>query len=129
MKIIKEEQSGRTTQPSTALRAPSPAPASEGQVRRLEWWESLTPGERKLICCVMRMLRGAKRSHSHDVAGAATKWERGIGCFIKVRLMGACRTGQLSKSLNPTQRQVCLRCCPPHPACGLCQTGHQSKKN
>jgi len=86
-------------------------------VRRLEWWESLTPGERKLICCVMRMLRGAKRSHLRDVAGAATKWERGIGCFIKVRLIGACRTGQLSKALNPTQRQVCLRCNPPHPAC------------
>ena len=95
-------------------------------VRRLEWWESLTPGERKLICCVMRMLRGAKRSHVRDVAGAATKWERGIGCFIKVRLMGACRTGQLSKSLNPTQRQVCLRCCPPHPACDRWATSCRS---
>jgi hypothetical protein len=123
MKLNKEEQSRRksevgiTSQPSSALRAPSPAPASEGNIRKLEWWESLTAGERKLICCVMRMLRGAKRSHSRDVAGAATKWERGIGCFIKVRLMSACRAGQLSKSLNPTRRQVCLRCCPPHPAC------------
>ena len=76
----------------------SPAPTSEGNIRKLQYWESLTAGERKLICCLMRMLRGAKRSQSLDVAGAATKWERGIGCFIKVRLMGACRAGQLSKA-------------------------------
>ena len=65
--------------------------SQESGVRKLQYWESLTAGERNLICCVMRMLRGAKRSHSHDVAGAAIKWERGIGFFIKVRLMSACR--------------------------------------
>jgi|ERR1035437_525344 hypothetical protein len=106
----KRQESGNRNQIGNATPHPVPLPDRNGEgVRRLEWWESLTPGERKLICCVMRMLRGAKRSHLRDVAGAATKWERGIGCFIKVRLMGACRTGQLSKSLNPTQRQVCLR--------------------
>lgn len=35
----------------------------------------------------MRMLRGAKQSQLKDVARAAAEWERGIGCFIKVRLM------------------------------------------
>jgi hypothetical protein len=81
--------------------------SQESGVRKLQYWESLTAGERKLICCLMRMLRGAKRSHSHDVAGAATKWERGIGCFIKVRLMNACRAGQLSKAADPARRQLC----------------------
>jgi hypothetical protein len=52
-----------------------------------EWWESLSVGERKLICSLMRMLRGAKQSQLKDVARAAAEWERGIGCFIKVRLM------------------------------------------
>ena len=53
-----------------------------------EWWRSLSDGERRLICCVMKMLRGAKRSQIRDVARAAVKWERGIGCYIKVRLIG-----------------------------------------
>jgi hypothetical protein len=53
----------------------------------LEWWEALTSGERKLICSLMRMLRGATRSQLRDVAVAAKKWERGLGCSIKVRLM------------------------------------------
>jgi hypothetical protein len=74
MKIIKEE-------------------TSQGSgVRKLDWWETLTPGERKLICSLMRMLRGAKRSQLQDVARAAVKWERGIGCFIKVRLMNDRKT-------------------------------------
>jgi hypothetical protein len=55
--------------------------------RRLQWWRSLSSGERKLICGVMEMLRGAKQSQVADVARAAAEWERGIGCFIKVRLM------------------------------------------
>jgi len=63
-----------------------------GKVRRFEWWEALTPGERKLICSLMRMLRGAKRSQLHEVAMAAAKWERGIGCFIKVRLINDRKT-------------------------------------
>ena len=83
----------------------------QAEVRRLEWWEALTPGEKKLICNLMRMLRGAKHSQLQDVARAAAKWERGIGCFIKVRLMNdrkarvtiSCRStsrNQLGASLN-----------------------------
>ena len=71
----------------------------EQNPRRIqEWWASLAPGERQLICSVMGLLRGAKRSHLRDVANAAAKWERGIGCFIKVRLMSASRTGQHRKA-------------------------------
>ena len=49
-------------------------------------WTGLSCGERRLICALMRMLRGAKRSQIADVARAAAKWESGISCFIKVRL-------------------------------------------
>ena len=55
--------------------------------RPQEWWASLSNGERRLICSLMELLRGAKGSKLQDVANAAAKWERGIGCFIKVRLM------------------------------------------
>ncbi len=51
-----------------------------------EWWTSLSDGERRLICALMRMLKGARRSRIQEVARAAAKWESGIGCFIKVRL-------------------------------------------
>jgi len=60
-----------------------------GSVEPQEWWASLSAGERRLICSVVQMLRGAKRSQLRDVARAAVKWERGLGCFIKVRLMNA----------------------------------------
>jgi hypothetical protein len=52
-----------------------------------EMWSGLSHGERRLICSVMRMLKGAKKSQIRDVARAAAKWETGIGFFIKVRLM------------------------------------------
>ena len=61
--------------------------AQKPSVRRADWWESLSLGERKLICSLMRLLRGARESQLRDVARAAAEWERGIGCFIKVRLM------------------------------------------
>src|SRR5271156_6327043 len=64
-------------------RAPVQAPGA----RWPDWWNALSPGERKIICSLMRLLRGAKRSQLRDVARAAAEWERGIGCFIKVRLM------------------------------------------
>ena len=53
----------------------------------------MSNGERRLICSVMKMLRGAKQSEIREVARAAVKWERGIGCFIKVRLMNSFRSG------------------------------------
>ena len=64
-----------------------------------EWWAGLSQGERRLICSVMGLLRGAKRSQFNDVANAAAKWERGIGCFIKVRLMnGGSATGKRARA-------------------------------
>jgi hypothetical protein len=87
MKFIKEnriQSTGSTGRPN----APN-----------LKWWETVPSGERKLICSLMRMLRGARRSQLRDVAVAAAKWERGIGCFIKVRLMnGTDANGKHRKS-------------------------------
>jgi hypothetical protein len=54
-----------------------------------EWWAVLPEGEKALLGAVARMLRSAKRSQLQEVARAAAKWERGLGCFIKVRLMNA----------------------------------------
>ena len=52
-----------------------------------EWWAAAPVGERRFLGGLARMMRSAKRSKSPDVARAAVKWERGIGCFIKVRLV------------------------------------------
>jgi len=71
----------------------SPDDISGVGVKQMEWWEALTPGEKKLICNLMRMLRGAKHSQIQEVARAAAKWERGIGCFIKVFLISASARG------------------------------------
>jgi hypothetical protein len=53
-----------------------------------DWWTAVPKGERALLHAIARMLRSAKRSQLPEVARAAAKWERGIGCFIKVRLIG-----------------------------------------
>ncbi len=53
-----------------------------------EWWTVAPVGERRFLGSLARMMRSAKRSKSPDVAQAATKWERALGCFIRVRLMG-----------------------------------------
>ncbi len=52
-----------------------------------DWWGVVPAGERKFLGGLARMMRSAKRSKSPDVARAAVKWERALGCFIKVRLM------------------------------------------
>ena len=80
------ENGGMKTNKENKIQQAGNAVQNDGG-RRADWWESLSPGERKLICNLMRMLRGAKKSQLWDVARAAAKWERGIGCFIKVRLM------------------------------------------
>jgi hypothetical protein len=73
------------------------------------WWSNLSTGERRLICATARMLKGAS-SHgprlcrrpaaatSHrrnrpllkDLIRAISNWERGIGCFIKIRIIHQC---------------------------------------
>ncbi len=82
------------------------APMKTKNIESQQWWDSLSDGERRLICSVMRMLRGAKRSQILEVARAAVKWERGIGCFIKVRLMSACRTGHQKPCVRITVKPV-----------------------
>ena len=67
-----------------------------------EWWTALPEGEKTLLRAIGRMLRSAKRSRLPEVARAAAKWERGIGCFVKVRLMHARRA----------RRLPCLISCP-----------------
>ncbi len=57
-------------------------------VDELAWWRRVPGGERAVIHAVLWMLRGARRSRVREVAQAAVKWERGLACFIKVRLMG-----------------------------------------
>jgi hypothetical protein len=52
-----------------------------------DWWTAVPKAERALLHAIARMLRTARRSHSPEVALAAAKWERGIGCFVKVRLI------------------------------------------
>ena len=56
-----------------------------------EWWRAVPAEEKHLICTIMGMVRGLKRSRVPQVASAAQKWERGLGCFIKLRLMNARR--------------------------------------
>ena len=56
-----------------------------------EWWAAVPEGEKTLLHTIARMLRSAKRSELHEVARAAAKWERGIGCFVKMRLIAECR--------------------------------------
>ena len=58
------------------------------------WWAVAPVGERRFLGSLARMMRSAKRSKSPDVAQAATKWERTLGCFIKVRLMGERRKAE-----------------------------------
>ncbi len=52
-----------------------------------DWWVVTPAGERKFLQVLARMVRSAKRSRSSEVAQAAVKWERALGCFIKVRLI------------------------------------------
>ena len=59
-----------------------------------EWWAVAPVGERRFLGSLARMMRSAKRSKSRDVAQAAVKWERALGCFIKVRLMGEGRKAE-----------------------------------
>jgi hypothetical protein len=89
------------TQESRAIWAGSPRPENRrpkaGGADDREWWTRLPGGERALIRAVVWMLRGAKQSQIREVAQAAAKWERGIGFFIKVRLMGEKRRAESRK--------------------------------
>ncbi len=52
-----------------------------------QWWAMAPPGERRFLGGLARMMRSARRSKSPGVAQAAVKWQRALGCFIKVRLI------------------------------------------
>jgi hypothetical protein len=51
-----------------------------------QWWNSLSTGEKDFLRLLMTLIRGAKNSHSAEVASAARHWESGLACFIKTRL-------------------------------------------
>jgi len=55
------------------------------------WWRVLPWGERVFLVALARMLRAARESEHPGVKQAAAKWERSLGCFIKVRLMHEAR--------------------------------------
>jgi hypothetical protein len=73
-----------------------------------EWWTVAPVGERRFLGSLARMMRSAKRSRSRDVAQAATKWERALGCFIKVRLMGERRrrSGRMASSRSQIAKET-----------------------
>ena len=63
-----------------------------------EWWAVVPAGERALLHAMARMLRSARRSPWLEVARAAAKWERALGCFIKVRLIGEKQRAERAKA-------------------------------
>ena len=80
---IKENEEGRRKN-AELERLPTAAVVSE-------WWAAIPEGEKTLLHAIARLLRSAKRSELQEVARAAAKWERGIGCFVKVRLIAEYR--------------------------------------
>ena len=75
-----------------------------------EWWTVAPVGERRFLGSLARMMRSAKRSKSPDVARAAVKWERALGCFIKVRLVGErkkaeCRMKKSAVTASPSDER------------------------
>jgi len=58
-----------------------------GRIAAPEWWMMAPVGERRFLGGLARMMRCARRSQSPEVARAAVKWERALGCFIQVRLI------------------------------------------
>jgi hypothetical protein len=69
-----------------------------------DWWVALPAGEQSVIRAVAKVLREAKGSESLETARAAAKWERALGCFIKVRLKG-----QRQKEQARVRRVDCRR--------------------
>ncbi len=65
-----------------------------------EWWAVAPVGERRFLGSLAGMMRSAKRSKSPDVAQAAVKWERALGCFIRVRLMGERRRSRARMAIG-----------------------------
>ena len=72
------------------------------------WWVALSAGERSVIREVAKILRQAKKSESPEMARAGAKWERVLGCFIKVRLQG-----ERQKAEARGRRLDCRRCVAP----------------
>lgn len=56
-----------------------------------EWWSAVPEGEKMVLQAIVQMLRAVKTSPRPDTARAASKGERGIRCFIRVRLINARR--------------------------------------
>ncbi len=65
------------------------------------WWLAVPQSEKDVIRDVVTAVRGLKRSKSPQVALAARKWERGIVCFIRFRLMSAGPHGRRAITSTP----------------------------
>ena len=84
-----------------------------------EWWTRLPSGEKAVVRAVFRLLGIAKRNQSREIAQAAVKWERSLGCFIKVRLMAQWRRAEPDKqplmnagALNAEESRAARLACP-----------------
>lgn len=84
---------------------PSPQGGEGGKVAvRQEipaWWLTVPQSEKDVIRDLVASIRGLKRSKSPQVAQAARKWERGIVCFIRFRLMSASPHGRRAITSTP----------------------------
>ena len=60
-----------------------------------EWWAVVPLGEKEVLRMLKRLLRSVGRGQSREATRAALKWELGIGCFIKTRLIHEWRRHQM----------------------------------
>lgn len=77
-----------------------------------DWWGDVPAAEKAVIRGILGSARGLKQSRLWPVAQAARKWESGIACFIKSRLMGERRRTGLPGAqvgARPTASPTCGR--------------------
>ena len=86
--------------------------AEIGRIAAPEWWTLAPVGERRFLGGLARMMRSARRSKSPEVARAAVKWERALGCFIKVRLITEKQKAEMGTELSVVRGARAVVCGP-----------------